>query len=295
MAGIAYVKIRLWNPDAVVGDDSNVLPNKLRKHTHEDSGGYKQLFEVFWSGATQAAFEEFGTAPTAAKDGRVTPYQIIAVSAGVGDADGGTSHVRKVAIIGLTYEASDIQVEGGIKPGAEPRMTVEVMNMNGTTDVTSVLYYIRVIHAYACDWGSGGSDASAAITIEAPANTTLLAIAINQNESEGCTLYFPANRFIAIEHATIVIHDATFAAIADGILVTFTTSAFENALQDEEDFPSAFIVANEYNPNVHVDHVWLQPRLTSTAGTSSLIAGETLIANSEDCTVNFNISILENP
>ena len=43
MAGIAYVKIRLWNPDAVVGDDSNVLPNKLRKHTHEDSGGYKQL------------------------------------------------------------------------------------------------------------------------------------------------------------------------------------------------------------------------------------------------------------
>ena len=94
-----------------------------------------------------------------------------------------------------------------------------------------------------------------------------------------------------IEHSNITIQDAAFVAAANGILLTVTTSAFEGPDNDEEDFPAAFAVANQYIPNIHLDSIWLNPRLTSTAGTSSLIFGETLIGNAEDCTININVNI----
>ncbi len=61
--------------------------------------------------------------------------------------------------------------------------------MNGTTDVTTERYYLREMHAYSSDWGSGGHDAEGDITIEEPADTDLLTISATFNESNGGTIY----------------------------------------------------------------------------------------------------------
>ena len=62
--------------------------------------------------------------------------------------------------------------------------------MLGTTDATTTRYYLREIHGYVSDWGTDAShDAEGNITIEEPANTTLLTIAAGTNESNGGTIY----------------------------------------------------------------------------------------------------------
>ena len=104
MAGIAYSKIRLYNipKDHIFGDTSNLLDLKKTMHHGPGHKPNQPFFLIYWEGATQVAAEELGLAATAAKNGTTTVFQIIAVSAGVGDADTGASHVRKLAIIGLT-------------------------------------------------------------------------------------------------------------------------------------------------------------------------------------------------
>lgn len=252
---------------------------------------------IYWEGATQAAAEELGLAVTAAKDGTTTPFQIIAVSAGAGDADTAGGHIRKLAIIGLTtnslagYAAYLAAPNTPAGKAGKPILSVEVMNMNGIADVTSVRFYLRCpIKAYAIDWGSGGDDASAAITIEAPANTALLTIVITQNESNGCTFWFPKDTDVLVEQGNFNINDATLTGQGDGILVSITESSFEDGVG--VDFPVVNVTANAYAPNKHVESIWMNPKkTTSLDGVSTLVIKEVLVGNTETCSVEIMIHL----
>ncbi len=252
-------------------------------------------FMIYWEGATQAAAEELGTAVTAAKDGTGTPFQIIAVSAAVTDIDTAGGHVRKLAIIGLTtnsiagyaaYLENPLTPEG--KAG-KPILSVEVMNMNGTTDVTSVRFYLRCpIKAFAIQWGSGGGDASAAITIEAPANTALLTIAITQNESNGCTFWFPKDTNVLVEQGNFNVNDATLTGQGDGMMTSITEDDFEDG--GDQDFPVSNVTVNAYNPNRHIESIWMHPKKTTTLdGISTLVIKEILVGNTETCSIEIMI------
>lgn len=296
--GIAYSKIRLYNIAVkhIFGDTSEILGN-LQKRIHDDIEK-RPTFIVYWEGATQGAAEELGTAPTALKDGTGTPFQIIAVSAGAGDTDSGAGHIRKLAIIGLTtnsiagyaaYLADPTTPAGKL---GRPVLSVEVMNMNGITDVTSSRFYLRTpIKAYAIDWGSGGDDASAAITIEAPANTALLTIVINQNESNGCTLWFPKDTEILIHQGNFNINDATLTGQGDGMMVTFTQNLFLD-FSVGADFKTTNITVNAYNPNRHIETIWMTPIKTGDLdGVGNLVTAEALVGNTETCSIEFDVEL----
>jgi len=149
VAGPVYVYQRLWNPgrDCIYGDTSNVL-NYLEKDIRS-TGRYRKYIEVFWVGTTQAG-EQLGTAADSAKDGTTTPYQITVVSAQANDTDAATGDARKVCLLGVTVSSI-----GNYNAGEQPKLTAEVINLNGTTDVLSSRWYLWVDHAYVCDWGSG--------------------------------------------------------------------------------------------------------------------------------------------
>ena len=296
MAGIAYSKIRLYNipKTHIFGDTSNLLDLQKTMHTDPER---TPTFIVYWEGATQAAAEELGTAATAAKDGTTTPFQIIAVSAAVTDIDTSGGHVRKLAIIGLTtnsaagyaaYLAAPTTPAG--KAG-KPILSVEVMNMNGTTDVTSTRFYLREpIKAYAIQWGSGGPDASAAITIEAPANTALLTIAINQNESNACTLWFPKDTDVLVEQGNFNVNDATLTGQGDGMLTSITELSFEDGA--DPDFAVINVTVNAYNPNRHIESIWMNPKKTNSLdGVSSLVFAEVLVGNTETCSIEIMVHL----
>jgi hypothetical protein len=294
MAGPVFVRKRLWNipKTHIFGDTSNILD--LQRTTHDDP---KQIptFTIFWEGATQAGAEELGTAATAAKDGTTTPFQIIVVSAAVTDIDNAGGHVRKIAAIGLTtnslagyaaYLANPLTPAG--KAG-KPILSVEVLNMNGTTDVTSTRFYIREpIHGYAIHWGSGGQDASAAITIEAPANTALLTIAINQNESNSCTLWFPKDTLVLIDQGNFNVNDATLTGQGDGMMTSITESGFADGI--DPDIPATNITVNAYRPFTHIESIWTIPKkTTSLDGVANLVFAEVLVGNSETCTIDLMV------
>lgn len=300
MAGIAYVKIRLWNIPKVhiFGDTEGILGN-LQTDIHGDEHrGRKPVITVYWEGATQAAAEELGLAPTAGKDGTGTVFQIIAVSAGAGDDDTSGGHIRKLAVIGLTtnsqagYDAYLLNPNTPAGKAGKPILSVEVMNMAGVVDVTSTRFYLRTpIHAYAIQWGSGGDDASAAITIEAPANTALLTIVIAQNESGGCTLWFPKETEISIDQGNFNVNDATLTGQGDGIMTTFTQNNFED-FSVGADFKATNITVNAYNPNHHVETIWFHPRKTgSLDGVANLVVTEVLVGNTETCSIEFDIHL----
>lgn len=265
--------------------------------THDDEEK-KPVLIVYWEGLTQAAAEELGTAPTAGKDGTGTPFQIIAVSAGIGDDDTSTDHVRKLAIIGLTtnsiagYAAYLADPTTPAGKAGKPILSVEVMNMNGTTDVTSSRFYLRTpLHAYAIQWGSGGDDASAAITIEAPANTALLTIIIAQNESGGCTLWFPKDTDVLIHQGNFNINDATLTGQGDGLMTAFTQNNFDD-FSAGADFKVTNITVNAYNPNHHVEAIWFHPRKTgSLDGVANLVTTEVLVGNTETCSIEFDVEL----
>ena len=299
MAGIAYSKIRLYNipKDHIFGDTSNLLDLKKTMH-HAPSHKLNQpFFLVYWEGATQAAAEELGLAADAGKDGTTTPFQIIAVSAAVTDIDTSIGHVRKLAIIGLTtnsgagYAAYLASPDTPAGKAGKPILSVEVMNMNGTTDVTSVRFYLRApIKAYAIQWGSGGDDASAAITIEAPANTTLIQIAITQNESNNCTFWFPKDTDVFIEQGNFNVNDATLTGQGDGMMVSITEASFEDGAG--VDFPVTNVTVNAYEPNKHIEAIWMTPKkTTSLDGVSTFVIKEVLVGNSETCSIEMMIHL----
>lgn len=280
----------------IFGDSEGILGD-LKKKIHGDDEK-NPVFMVYWEGATQAAAEELGTAPTAGKDGTSTPFQIIAVSAGAGDADASGGHIRKLAIIGLTtnslagYAAYLANPNTPAGKAGKPILSIEVMNMNGVTDVTSSRFYLRTpIHAYAIQWGSGGDDASAAITIEAPANTALLTIVIAQNESGGCTLWFPKDTDVLIDQGNFNINDATLTGQGDGVMTSFIQNLFDD-FSVGADFIVTNITVNAYNPNHHIETIWLHPRKTgSLDGVANLVTKEVLVGNTETCSIEFDVHL----
>jgi hypothetical protein len=224
MAGPAYIKKRLWNAEVII-DPNNVLPNGGRLKVN---GAYPMIYTIDWTGAAQAASEELGTAATSVKDGTTTPFQVTVVSTDVGDKrTTAAGFVHSVALIGLSV-ASIADYVNGIE---DPKTTVEVVAMNGTTDVLSTRYYTWVDHAYACEWGTGAShDAEGNITIESPANTTLITITATYNESNGGVWHFPEGSFYYTEYVKIG-PTATLAA-GDGAVLTGTFTGHDQALND---------------------------------------------------------------
>jgi len=292
--------MRLWNIPAehIFGDSENILGD-LKKLIHDDEDrGLKPVITVFWEGATQAGAEELGTAPTAAKDGTGTVFQVVVVSVGAGDADIAGGHVRKVAIMGMTtnsqagYDSYLLDPTTPAGKAGKPILSIEVLNMNGITDVTSARFYLRTPnHFYAIQWGSAGDDASAAITLEAPANTPLLTIAINQNESNGCTLWFPKDTEVLVHQGNFNINDATITGQGDGMMTTFTQNDFVD-FSVGADFKTTTLTVNAYNPNHHIESIWLYHRKTdSLDAVSNLVVSENLVGNTETCTIEFDVEL----
>lgn len=223
MAGPVYSMKRLWNPDLVI-DANNVLPRKCLRYIH---GKHATMYYQKWLGTTQAA-EEMGTAADSAKDGTTTPFQITVVSSDVGDDRGNAAgFVHSVALIGISVE-SILNYQNGIET---PLKTVEVVAMDGTTDVLSTRYYLWVDHAYAVEWGTGAThDAEGIITIESPANTDLLTIAATFNESNGGIWHCrEGDTYITHE---VNIEPTAATAVADGVFVRLAHTGFDHTLND---------------------------------------------------------------
>ena len=239
---LSSIKKRLWNPGVnnIIGDDSNVL-HGLTRYLPDSSA--RRVFEVFWRGTTEAS--ELGGAATSVFDGTTTPQQIIVVSASASDTDGAAGHVRKVAVIGLAVKSQTAYLKGSSDAGYEaPQAYVEVVNMNGTTNVTTTLYFLRLVHIYACDWGSGDDDAAGNITAEYPENTALLTIVAGTNESSGGILYFPEAR--AVHHCYIMCDQyGAPTANLDGFDLTINYNGFENALNADGDYEDKSISIND--------------------------------------------------
>ena len=159
MAGPVYVKKRLWNPELII-DTNSVLPNELKQTIR----GYNiPTYSIKWTGTPQAG-EELGTAADSVKDGSTTPFVVTVVSSSNSDkrtTAAGMAH--SVALIGVSVSAA----EGKRLDVSNAKSTVEVVSMNGTTDVTATRYWLWVDHAYVCEWGTGAThDAEGDITIE---------------------------------------------------------------------------------------------------------------------------------
>lgn len=283
MAGVAYVKIRLWNPGRanIFGDDTNVLNHLERAVMHNGKSVKQKYFEILWISATQAG-EELGTAAASDKDGTAVPFQITVVSddntkdlvTGVG--------AQRVALIGVTVSSAS-----ALAQGETPVLGVEVVDMNGTTDVLSTRWYLHQIHAYVCSVGSEG-DPVGNITIESPANTELMKITAAAMESDGCILYFVDGDYVKLDR--VIIEPTAALAAGDGASLAINELAWEGRYHILEDFPADYYTYIHYNGAVDIKEAWpLAKRATTWA---SLKFTEALIANTQTikihCTVNIH-------
>ena len=235
MAGIAYVKKRLYNPELLV-DPTELLPNRLVQDINKS---HQHVYEITWKGATQAG-EELGTAATLVKVGTTVPFLVTVVSASADDTNAADKDVRAVALIGITtnsiagYQAwNDSGEATRAGQDGKPLSTVEVVLMNGTSDVLSTRYYIWLDAMYAVNWGSGGQDAAGNITAESPANTNLIVLLAGQNEGEGGVWHFPPNHYVTTQHIHITPTEV-FAATT-GVVVQAEFTAFDQALNTDPD------------------------------------------------------------
>jgi hypothetical protein len=287
MAGPVYVKIRLWNPgrDCIFGDSSNVLNYLERTINNDDRPRY---FEIKWIGTTQAAGpEELGTAADSTKDGTTTPFQITVVSSSANDTNTAAGHVRKVALIGVTVSSI-----GNFNAGEDPKLTVEVVNMNGTTDVTSTRYYLRLVHAYACDWGTGDSDAAGDITIESPADTDLQTIKTNNNEANGGTLYFAAGDMVYLDRVMMT-PGITPIAIGDGCWLTVTPSMFEDENYDDDELAAFEYQHTQPSLPTYIRDAWLTPLRATNK--STLLFAEQLVVNAMTYVIHIGVRLFNRP
>ena len=240
MAGIAYVRKRLYNPEVLV-DPNEIFgtAGALLKQWDEHKQRYSPLYQIVWTGATQAS-EELGTAPTSAKDGTTTPYQVVVVSSDVAD-DRGTAAgaVHSVALIGISVPSIADYNQWLLDPTTQagklgkPKASVEVVAMDGITDVLSTRYYIWLDAIYACEWGTGATDATGNIQAESPANTVLLSLLAGQNEGEGGRWHFPPDRHVITNHVNIT-PTATFAA-GDGVVLDAAFTSFDQSNNSDPD------------------------------------------------------------
>ena len=283
MAGVAYVKIRLWNPGRanIFGDESNCLHGLKRATFHMGKNTNQKYIEILWISATQAGLEELGTAATTDLDGTTTPFLINVVSDDntqdtvTGDA------AQRVAVIGITVSSV-----GAYVAGEKPKQTVEVIDMAGTTDVYSVRYYLHTPHAYICSVGSEG-DAKGTITIESPANTTLVTIAATNMESDGCKIYFAPDDYVKLDRVIISPVDAL--AAGDGGRLEITELGFEGRYHILEDFPTDQYAFIHYNGIVDIKEAW--PIAKRATKYSSLLFSEDLIANTQTIKIHCTIIV----
>jgi hypothetical protein len=262
------------------------LPNYLEKPIAGLRKKYR-YFVIDHIGETPNG-AELGTAADSVKDGTTTPFQITVVSSSADDTDSAAKDVRKVAIIGVTVSEADAKALNV----SNAKLTVEVVNMNGTGDVTTSRYYVRLIHAYACHWGSAGADAKGNITIESPANTTLIKIVAGSNESNGGTLYFADGDMVRHDY-TFLQPYATMAA-ADGFTVSLTYKGFDQTLnQDADMFVDYYThLATRSVPSMQVRPCKLVPEL-ARLNNSILLTG-TLIANAKNYMCRLGVQIHNN-
>lgn len=284
MAGNVYVKKRLWNPELLI--DTNEIfgthGQKLRQVcSHISPGSYRPLYEIVWTGTTQAG-EELGTPATAIKDGSTTPFLVTVVSSDAAD-DRGTvaGAVHSVALIGVTtnsltgyaaWQSNPNSREGKL---GKPKATVEVVATNGTADVLATRYFIWLDGIYACEWGTGATDATGIITAESPANTNLLVLAATYNEGEGGVWHFPPGHGVVTRHISIT-PTATFAA-GDGVVLTGTFTSF---FQSNNDDPDLNVDHYTYtSAGGSVDHSSDMEMMRYTSINSKVLWSEALIAN----------------
>ena len=156
-----------------------------------------RMIEISYAGTFSNGYTEI-SAPNAVFSGVVTPIVVYVISASANDTNvGGTGHVEKVTIIGI--DENDL-------------VTSEEVSMNGATQVATTTLWKRIFHAYASEWGSGGSDAAGAITIANTAQeATYLTIAINTNESDGSAVWIPSGKSFGIEYFELTMITAALA------------------------------------------------------------------------------------
>ena len=225
MAGIAYVRKRVFNPELIV-DPDGVLPQGLR---NTQIHGNNPIYYIKWLGATQLAAEELGTGKTATKDGTTTPYLVNVVSASALDDydDTGTGAVRSVAIIGPSVSSVAAYTAGEV-----PKQTVEVIRTNGAADVVSTRYFVWLDHAYACQWAVE-FDAKGNIDLEAPSGDVQIRILAGQNEGMGGEWHFPPDRRLFIHSVKL---ESTAAMTAtQGIILYNTCTCFDDELNSDPD------------------------------------------------------------
>lgn len=246
MAGIAYVRKRLYNPEVLI-DPNGIFdfpehlggPGAMLRMRNAD-GVYDPLYEIKWTSATQAG-EELGTPKTATKDGTTTPYIVnIVCASALDDRGNAAGTVHSVAIVGVStssladYAAwiADPTSEEGDR--GKPRTTVEVIETNGIADVLGTRFMIWTDAAYACEWGTGATnDAEGDIDVEAPTGTVLIKILAGQNEGEGGAWHFPPYRNVHTTHVTVN-PTATFAA-GDGCVLSAAYTSFDQVLNAAPD------------------------------------------------------------
>jgi hypothetical protein len=176
-------QFRLWNPQW--HNCTKSIP--VRK---DKDGKYPMCITIDISEAASAV-AEIGTAADSALNGTTTPVQVIVVSSAANDDnDLADADAKKVHLIGISVASATDYINGV----EDPVYSVEQLNLNGTTNVTSTRYYLRVMHMYCVDWGTTGSDPVGNITCEYPENTALLTMDAADNESNSSGLiYLAAN------------------------------------------------------------------------------------------------------
>ena len=284
MAGIAYVRKRLWNPELLI-DPNGIFgtAGKLLRDYDSNRERYTPMYEIKWTGATQAG-EELGTAATAIKDGTTTPYIVNLVSAGAtDDRDNAAGAVHSVALIGVSTNSLEGYAAWQLDPNSregklgEPKSTVEVVAMDGATDALATRYWIWLDHIYACEWGTGATDAAGNIDAEAPTGTVLLRILANSNEGEGGVWHFPPNKEVATYHLTIT-PTATFAA-GDGVVLDGAWTSFDQPNNSDPDLNVDYYTYTSRGGSVG-ESGGLDTLSRKTTINSKVLWTETLIANS---------------
>ena len=182
---------RLWNPQWC----NSTTDDCRRGNVH---GRNRMTFEIAVTEAGSAA-AQLGTAADAVLDGTTTPVLIYLDSSSATDKDADTGAVRAVHVIGITV-ASVANYKAGVE---EPVYSVEEVRCNaaaGTTSVATTRYYLRVMHMYATEWGTGGTashDAEGNITLDSTgaAGTVYITIDAASNESNSSGLVYLVDGF----------------------------------------------------------------------------------------------------
>ena len=170
---------RLWNPEWCNSSTDDCIRTNVR-------GKRNMVFEIAVTEASSAV-AELGSAADNPLDGTTTPVILYVASTDALDRDAAAGCTRAIHIIGISVASSDDYVLGL----EEPKFSVEEVRMDsadGTTDVTTERYYLRVMHAYATEWGTGDAgshETEGAISVanDAVPTITYLTMDAASNES----------------------------------------------------------------------------------------------------------------